>query len=209
MKKEIKNIFLAGLAVVIPIGLTIYILFFLIAMMDDLLQVIPVAYQPDTLLHFHIPGLGAIALVIIILISGLLVRSYVGNKMVSWGEGLVERIPVVKNLYHPIKQIVDSMFAKRSRSFKKVVLVEFPRKGLYAPGFITGAAVGEIEEKIGKKCVGVFVPTTPNPTSGYLIICPEDELIPLQMTVEEAFTFIVSVGIVAPHAEKINQVQRA
>jgi uncharacterized membrane protein len=198
LKKKLKQIFLTGLAVTIPIGLTLYILFFLIDIMDGLLKIIPVRYHPDTLLGIHIPGLGIIVTLALITIAGLVTTSYVGYKIVQSGEDLVDRIPFVRNIYQAIKKISDSMFMDKRSSFKKVVLVEFPRKGVYTIGFVTGVPSGEIRKKAGQNCISVFLPTTPNPTSGYLIIVPEDELVPMDMSVEEALTFIISVGIVTP-----------
>jgi uncharacterized membrane protein len=198
LKKKLKQIFITGLAVTIPIGLTLYILFFLIDIMDGLLKIIPVRYHPDTLLGIHIPGLGIIVTLALITIAGLVTTSYVGYKIVQSGEDLVDRIPFVRNIYQAIKKISDSMFMDKRSSFKKVVLVEFPRKGVYTIGFVTGVPSGEIRKKAGQNCISVFLPTTPNPTSGYLIIVPEDELVPMDMSVEEALTYIISVGIVSP-----------
>jgi len=198
LKKKLKQIFLTGLAVTIPIGLTLYILFFLIDIMDGLLKIIPTRYHPDTLLGIHIPGLGTIATVILIFICGLVTASYVGNRIVQSGEDLVYRIPFVRSIYQAIKRFSDTMFMDQRSSFKKVVLVEFPRKGLYTIGFETGIPSPEIQKKIGQKCISVFLPTTPNPTSGYLVVVPEDELVEMDMSVEEALTFIISVGIVTP-----------
>ena len=198
MKKKLKQIFLTGLAVIIPIGLTLYILFFLIDIMDGLLKIMPAKYHPDALIGIHIPGLGIIVTVVLIFICGLIMTSYIGNKIVQSGEDLVDRIPFVRNIYQAIKRLSDSMFTDRSSSFKRVVLAEFPRKGIYTIGFVTGIPNSEIRDKAGLNCISVFFPTTPNPTSGYLIIIPEDELVPMKMSVEEALTFIISVGIVSP-----------
>lgn len=198
MKKKLKQIFLTGLAVTIPIGLTLYILFFLIDIMDSLLKIIPLRYHPDTLLGIHIPGLGAIVTVILIFICGLVTASYVGNKIVQSGEDLLYRIPFVRNIYQAIKRFSDTMVMDRRSSFKRVVLVEFPRKGLYTIGFVTGKPNLEFNKGRGQDYISVFLPTTPNPTSGYLVIVSEDELVEVQMSVEEALTYIISVGIVTP-----------
>lgn len=198
LKKRLKQIFITGLAVIIPVGLTLYILFFLIDMMDGLLKIMPVKYHPDTFIGIHIPGLGIIVTVVLILICGLVTTSYIGNKIVRSGEDLVNRIPFVRSIYQATKRLSDSMFTDRSSSFKRVVLAEFPRKGIYAIGFVTGVPTSEIREKAGQNCISVFLPTTPNPTSGYLIFLPENELVPIDMSVEEALTFIISVGIVSP-----------
>ena len=198
MKKKLKQIFLTGLAVTVPIGLTLYILFFLIDIMDSLLKIIPVRYHPDTLLGVHIPGLGTIATVILIFICGLITTSYVGNKIVQSGEDLLYRIPFVRNIYQAIKRFSDTMVMDRKSSFKRVVLVEFPRKSVYTIGFVTGKPDLEFRKDPGENYVSVFLPTTPNPTSGYLIIVPEGELLEVHMSVEEALTYIISVGIVTP-----------
>jgi uncharacterized membrane protein len=200
LKPNLKNIFLTGLAVMIPIGLTLYTLIFLIGMMDGLLTIIPQRYHPDTLLGFHIPGLGIIVTVVLIFICGLMTKSIIGNKIVRYSEGLLDKIPVVRSIHLAIKKIVDSMFMYRNRSFRKVVLVEVPRKGAYTVAFVTGTPSEEIQAKIGRRCVSVYVPTTPNPTSGYFIIFPEEKVVPLEMSAEEAFTLIISGGIVNPPA---------
>lgn len=196
MKNKFKKIFITGLAVIIPIGLTIYVLFFLIDMMDNLLKIIPAKYQPEALFGIHIPGMGVIITVFLIFVSGLIARSYFGYKIVSSGEDLVNRIPFVRNIYQSIKQVSDSMFTNRRSSFKRVVLVEFPRKGIFTVGFVTGAPGPAIRSKSGQDCISVFLPTTPNPTSGYLVILPENDVIHVDMSIEEALTYIISVGIV-------------
>jgi len=195
---NLKNIFLTGLAVIVPVGLTLYILVFLIGMMDGLLTFIPRQYHPDILIGFHIPGFGIIVTIMLIFICGLMTKSIVGNRIVLYGEGLLDRIPIVRSIHMAIKKIVDSMVLYRSRSFKKVVLVEFPRKGAYTLAFVTGEPANEIHAKTGQQCVSVYVPTTPNPTSGYFIIFPEHEVVQLDMSVEDAFTLIISGGIVNP-----------
>ena len=200
LKKRMKRIFLTGLAVVIPAGLTIYILSLIIGMMDNLLKVIPAQYQPDNLLNVHIPGLGVIVTVILIFVCGLVTTSYLGNRLVRFGEHLVGKIPFVRSVYQAIKRIADSLFMDKARSFKKVVLVEYPRRGVYGVGFVTGTPNGEIQKTIGQKspCVGVFMPLALTPTTGFFIMVPRNELIELRMTVEEAFTLIISAGIVTP-----------
>jgi uncharacterized membrane protein len=195
---NLKNIFLTGLAVIVPLGLTLYILVFLIGMMDGLLTIIPRQYHPDTLIGFHIPGFGIIVTVLLIFISGLMTKSIVGSTIVRYTEGLLDKIPIVRSIHMAIKKIVDSMVIYRSRSFKKVVLVEFPRKGAYTVAFVTGEPANEIHARTGQRFISVYVPTTPNPTSGYFIMFPEQEIVHLDMSVEDAFTLIISGGIVNP-----------
>ncbi len=184
-----------------PVGLTIYIFFFLIDIMDGLLLIIPEKYQPDNLLHFHLPGLGAIATVILIFFCGLVTKSYLGNRVVRLGEGMLERIPFVRSIYQAMKKIADTMFMDRTASFKKVVLFQFPNKDTYSVGFVTGSPDGEFNAKIdaqGVRYLSVFMPTAPNPTTGLYMIMPERDLTYLDMSVEEAFTLIISAGIVTP-----------
>lgn len=194
------RIFLTGLAVVIPVGLTIYILFFIIDMMDNLLQVIPAEFQPDTLFNHHIPGLGVIITVILIFICGLLTTSYFGNRLVAFGERIVGKIPFVRSLYQAIKRIAEALFMDKAQSFKKVVIVEYPRRGVYSIGFITGTPNGDIQRSLGQKghCVGVYIPCALTPTTGVFVMVSSDELIEVGMSVEEAFTLIISAGIVTP-----------
>lgn len=198
MRRKIKNIFLTGLAVVVPIGVTIYILFFLIAMMDGILALIPAAIHPEKMLGFRVPGLGVIFTIILIFFVGLITKSWIGNKIVNLGEMFFGRIPVVRSIYQGTKQLVDALFSAKAGSFKKVVLFEYPRKGVYTVGFVTGRARGEIEENTGERFLNVFVPTTPNPTSGYYLMVPERDVINTDMTVEGAFKLVISGGLVHP-----------
>jgi len=199
MKKKIKSTFLAGIAGIIPIMLTAYILFSLMKMMDNLLKIIPAEFQPDELLPFHIPGLGVIITLILIFVIGLIIKSYIGNKLVVLGEWFVGKIPFVRGIYQALKQLVDAIFSDKSQSFKKVVLIEYPRRGMYALAFVTSETSGEAQDRTDQKCVNLFIPTTPNPTSGFYIIVPEDDLKHMDMTVEEAFKLIISGGIVSPN----------
>ncbi|MHB8769770.1 MAG: DUF502 domain-containing protein [Syntrophales bacterium] len=195
-----KRIFLTGLAVVIPAGLTIYILFFIIDVMDSLLRVIPDSFHPDQLFQLHIPGLGVIVTVLLIFCCGLVTTSYLGNRLFRFGERIVGKIPFVRSLYQAIKRIAESLFMDKAQSFKKVVICEYPRRGVYSIGFITGTPNGEIQKSMrgNSPCVGVYIPCALTPTTGVFVLIPRDELIEVGMTVEEAFTLIISAGIVTP-----------
>ncbi|OPY13356.1 MAG: hypothetical protein A4E69_01700 [Syntrophus sp. PtaB.Bin138] len=196
--KKLRGIFLTGLAVTVPLGLTIYILSFLVRMMDSLLDIIPRPYQPGTLLGMHIPGLGMIVTLAVIFVCGLLTQSYLGTKLVTFGESLLDKIPVVRSIYQATKQIFEHLFINKNQSFKKVVLVEFPRKGVYSLGFVTGITGQEFSSRTGEEALHIFIPKTPNPTAGFFIMARSDDLIELDMTVEAAFTLIISGGIVTP-----------
>lgn len=197
VKKKLKRIFLTGLVVVIPGALTLYILLIIIGLMDRLLLIIPEVYQPDNLLGIHIPGLGVIVTILLIFFCGLITTSYLGNRMVRLGERFVGRIPLVRTIYQALKQIADSLFMDRAKSFKKVVMVEYPCRGTYSIGFITGTPNGDVQEKLGS-CVGVYFPHALTPTTGIFAIIPKNKIIEVDMSVEEAFTLIISGGIVTP-----------
>ncbi|MEE8299736.1 MAG: DUF502 domain-containing protein [Desulfatiglandales bacterium] len=201
LRTDIKNYFLTGLLVILPIFITVYVILFLIRGMDAILKFIPVKYLPDTYLPFHIPGLGLIFVVILVFAVGLLARNIVGRKIVRLGENIVERIPLVRILYAGVKQLLETIFLQKTDAFKRVALVEYPRRGTYVIGFITGESKGEVQDKTDKNMINVFIPTTPNPTSGFYMLVPDDELVVLNMSVEDAFKLIISGGIVSPPKE--------
>ncbi len=194
----IKRNFLAGLLVLLPISLTIYVIVFLFKLVDRFLDYLPTKYNPQTYLPFHIPGLGFILLVFIIFFIGLLARNYIGHKLVDMWEQLVGRIPFIRSIYIATKQLAETIFIKTNTNLKRVVLVEYPRKGLYVLGFTTGITKGEIQDKTHKKVINVFIPTTPNPTSGFYLLVPEEDLKYLEMAVEDAFKLLISGGIITP-----------
>ena len=198
LRTSLKNYFLTGLLVILPVFVTAYVIWFLIRIMDVVLKYIPAKYLPDTYLPFHIPGLGLILVVIIILAVGVLFRNLAGRKVVGFWENMVDRIPLVRIIYSGVKQLLESFFLQKNDAFKRVALLEYPRRGTYVIGFITGESKGEVQSKTSKNMMNVFVPTTPNPTSGFYILIPEDELIILNMTVEDAFKLIISGGIFSP-----------
>ena len=200
MNKRIKNIFLTGLAVTIPIGLTLYILFFIISIMDDLLKIIPHRLHPETVLGFSIPGLGIISTAFLIFFVGLITQSYLGSIALKASERFFTRIPVVRQLYTAIKQIFNSLFIDKGRGFRSVVLVEFPRKGMYSIGFLT-SSMGNTYPQLSdaEHRVGVYIPFALAPYTGMLVVVCQDEVIKLDMTIEEAFTLIISAGVVPPN----------
>lgn len=199
LKAFLKTYLLTGLIVVVPITITIYIIQALVRAMDDFLTFIPRAYYPDTLMGFHLPGLGLVLVTIMVFLVGLLTHSYVGTKLVHWWDAVVGRIPVVRNIYQAIKQLTEALFSNTGNHFKQVVMVEFPRPGLYSIGFVAGPVKGEIQTRSGEPLMHIFIPCTPNPTTGYYILVPEKDLVFLKMTVEEAFKMIISSGLVSPN----------
>jgi uncharacterized membrane protein len=197
-----KNI-LAGILVVAPVALTLYVVVMLLRWIDALVgAVLPERYQQQFDLFYHIPGMGLVIALIFLVLIGAIARSVLGQMLVQMGESMLSRIPIMRGLYGAFKQIFHTMLTNTSEAFRKVVLVEFPRRDAWTLGFVTGTTMGEAEEKLKHPTVNVFVPTTPNPTSGFLLIVPQSDLLPLDMTVEQGIKMVVSGGIITPPAKK-------
>jgi len=209
MKAAIKKYILTGLLILLPLFLTGWVLMTLFNWTDHILNLIPRAYRPEELLGFPIPGLGLILTVAVIFVIGGLVANVIGRKLVATGEKILEKIPFLRWFYFSSKQIIEAVFISSQDSFRRAVLLEYPRKGIYSIGFITGESTGKLEEKVPQSFT-VFIPTTPNPTSGYLLIVPEEQTIPLSWTVDEAFRVIISAGVIMPgEEEKIPKLKEA
>ncbi|MEW6327351.1 MAG: DUF502 domain-containing protein [Thermodesulfobacteriota bacterium] len=170
----------------------------MINFIDSIVDILPDKFNPDNYLHFHVPGLGIIYTVIIALIAGLLVRNYIGKKALGYWEMIVAKIPLVRVLYGALRQVSEAIFVKGDTQFKKVALVEYPRRGIYSLGFITGKAGDKLSADTHTQMIGVFVPTTPNPTSGFYLMVPEEDIINVDISIEDAFKLILSVGMVSP-----------
>jgi uncharacterized membrane protein len=166
--------------------------------MDKTLAVLPRQYQPDELLGFHIPGLGVILTFLVLFITGMLAANFVGRYVVGGWESLMDRIPIVRSVYSAAKNFAEIVFSDSSESFKKVLLIEYPRKGLYSLAFQTSSELGEVQGRTGEDIVCCFVPTTPNPTSGIVIMVPRKDITVLDMDVDEALKMIISLGVVVP-----------
>lgn len=198
VKRFLKANLLAGILFLTPIMATFFFLRIFFNWVDELLNFLPARFRPENFLPFPVPGLGLILLFGVLLLTGFLVRNYLGRKLVYTWDRIIETIPLVNKLYLALKQLVDTIFNRSPQDFKRVVLVEFPRKDIYVLGFVTGVATGEIQLKTQRKVINVFVPTTPNPTSGFFLMVPEESLIHMDMSVEEAFKLLVSGGILSP-----------
>ncbi len=198
MTKGLKGYFITGLLVVVPLYISIYVLSLIVGFMDNVLGLLPAFVHPDTYLPFHIPGLGVIFTVGVILLAGLLTRNIFGKALVSFGERLISKIPLLRMVYNSTKQFLETFFSEEHVGFKHVVLVEFPRSGAYSVGFQTGRPKGSLKEKTSADSVSVFVPTTPNPTTGFYIVVKESEVIPIDLSVEDAFKIIMTAGMVMP-----------
>ena len=196
LKARIRDYFIAGLVAVIPITFTWWVITIMLKKADQVLQFLPDRYNPSTYMPFPLPGLGAILVIITILIIGVLVKNYVGFKVMGFGENLLCRIPIVRPLYSAVKQLLTALFSP-GQDFKRVVLVEYPRKGIWCLAFVTGVSYGELQEVTARKVINVFLPTTPNPTSGFYLLVPEEDAIPLKMDVESAFKLLISGGLVS------------
>ena len=197
-----RRYLIAGLLVWVPLGVTFLVVRAVVGFLDRFLYFLPAAYQPDNLLGFHIPGLGVILATLFVLATGMIVANLLGKRIVAGWESLLSRIPIVRNLYAGVKQIMEAVLATDGQSFRKVVLIEYPRKGLWGLAFLTSSELGEVQEKTVSNIVSVFVPTTPNPTSGFVIMVPKTDVIELDMTVEEGLKMIISMGVVVPASEK-------
>ena len=198
IKDRVRGHFFAGRLIILPLGITVYVITALLKVMDHVLDIIPPPLHPQTYLPFPVPGLGLILSLLLVILTGMLAKNYIGRRVVDFGEYLLSKIPLVRPIYSAMKQITQAMFGETQAAFKRVVLVEFPRQGIYALGFVTGAAAGEIEDRTARKLVSVFLPTTPNPTSGFYLMVPEKETVALSMSVEDAFKLLISAGIAAP-----------
>ncbi len=198
----LRKYLLAGLLVWLPLGVTLLVIKALIDLMDRVLVLVPDQYQPEALFGFHIPGLGVVLSLVVLFTTGVVVANLFGKRLVAMGEALVARIPVVSIIYSAVKQVAETVFSNKGKSFRKVLLIEYPRKGVWAIAFYTGSAVGEIQEKTSKEVVNVFLPTTPNPTSGFLLMVAREDIIELDMPVDEGIKLIMSLGVIVPESKK-------
>ena len=199
----LRQYLIAGLLVWLPILVTVLIIKFLIDLMDTTLLLLPSAIQPENLLGFNIPGLGVVLSAVVLLSTGMVVTNLMGRNMVSLWERLLMRIPLVRPIYSAAKQLSETLLSGSGKSFRKVVLVEYPRPGLWTLAFLTGDGVSEVIEKTGRDLVNIYVPTTPNPTSGFFLMVPSKDLIELNMSVDAGIKLILSAGVVGPDDKKI------
>ena len=193
----IRVAFIAGILVVVPLGATIWVLGFVMGFLESTVRLLPEAIQPETLIGRPIPGLGILLTVTTVLLAGALTRNFFGQRIIEFYEAVLLRVPIVSSVYQGVKQLMEALFSGREGQFRQVVLVEWPRRGVYAIAFHTGEAFLS-EDDPDQELVNVFLPTTPNPTSGFYLMLPRSEIRPLDLSVEEAFKLIMSAGIVAP-----------
>jgi len=196
---RLRTYFFAGVLVTAPIGITLYLAWLIIDFIDNrVTPLIPARYNPETYLPFSIPGLGLIVAAIVLTVIGAFTAGLVGRWLVGLSERLMARMPVIRNVHSALKQILETVLAQQSKAFRQVVLIEYPRRGIWAIGFLTGDTVGEVQNLTEDETVNVFLPTTPNPTSGFLLFLPRQDCHVLSMSVEEGIKMVVSGGIVTP-----------
>ena len=187
-----------GLLVIVPGVITAWVLSWIVSTLDQTLAILPGSWQPDKLLGFHIPGFGVLLTLSILLVVGALASNFAGRKLVEWGGRLVSRIPVVRSIYSSVKQVSDTLFSESGNAFRTAVLVQWPREGVWTVAFITGAPSGEVAAYLRDEYVSVYVPTTPNPTGGYFVLMRRSDCIELDMSIDAALKYIVSMGVVSP-----------
>lgn len=194
----IKRYFITGLLIWVPLVITGWVLSLIISTLDQSLRLLPTSIHPEALVGFAIPGAGAVLTLVMILLTGLLAANFIGQKLVVWWEKLLARIPVVNSVYNSVKQVSDTLFSPNGNAFRKALLVQYPRQGSWTVAFLTGAPGGDIINHLEGEHVSVYVPTTPNPTSGFFLMMPTKDVVELDMTVDEALKYIISMGVVAP-----------
>ncbi len=200
----------SGLLVLVPLVITLWVLDWVVSTLDQTLSILPDSWHPDHLFGFHIPGLGVIFALLVVLSIGALASNIIGNQLVNWWHALLHRIPVVRSIYSGVKQVSDTLFSEKGNAFRKAILVPWPHEGMWTIGFLTGAPGGEVLQQLqaqpgcaaNEEFCSVFVPTTPNPTGGYFVMVRARDCVELQMSVDEALTYIVSMGVIVPGGPK-------
>lgn len=193
-----KKYFITGLLVLVPLLITVWVISTLIHTMDQSLLLLPEAWHPKKLFGFDVPGLGALLTLVIIFVTGLVATNIFGQQIIVWWEKLLSRVPVVKSIYSSVKQVSDTLFSDSGNAFRKALLVQYPRQGSWTIAFLTGVPGGDVSNHLLGDYVSIYVPTTPNPTSGFFLMVPRADVIELDMSVDQALKYIISMGVVAP-----------
>ena len=193
-----RKYFITGLLILVPLGITIWVLNAIISMMDQSLLLLPAQWQPEALFGFKIKGLGAVLTVVVIFVTGLLTKNFIGNYVVQLWEAILTHIPIVSSIYSSLKQVSDTLFSSSGNAFSKALLIQYPREGVWTIAFLTGTPGGDVAKHLPGDYLSVYVPTTPNPTSGYFLMIPKKDAIELDMSVDTALKYVVSMGVVAP-----------
>ena len=198
MMATLRKYVIAGLLVWLPLAATVIIIKLVIDLLDKIILFLPLEYRPEALFGFSIPGFGLILAIGVLLLTGMLATNLLGRQIVSLWEAILSRIPIVRSIYNAVKQIASTVLTSKGKSFRKVVMAEYPRKGIWSIGFLTNDDVAINCEGIEDHMLAVFLPTTPNPTSGFILLFPKQDIIELDMSVEDGFKFIISIGVVVP-----------
>ncbi len=193
-----RKYFITGLLILVPLAITLWVLHAIISTMDQSLLLLPVEWRPEKLVGFQVLGIGTVLTLLIIFVTGLLAQNFIGNYVIKAWESLLQRIPIVSSIYSSVKQVSDTLFSSSGNAFRKAVLIEYPRRDCWTIGFLTGIPGGDVVNHLKGEFVSVYVPTTPNPTSGFFLMLPKEQAIELDMSVDAALKYIVSMGVVAP-----------
>jgi uncharacterized membrane protein len=197
-KSPIRRYFITGLVVWVPLVITVWVLTLLVGTMDQTLLLLPAALRPEHWLGIYIPGMGVVLTVLVVFLTGLFTANIIGQRLVRIGERLLARIPIVNSIYNGVKQVSDTLFSPGGQAFRKAVLVQWPSPGMWTIAFLTGTPGGDVVNHLQGDYVSIYVPTTPNPTGGYFVMVPRSAVIELDMSIDEALKYIVSMGVVAP-----------
>jgi uncharacterized membrane protein len=198
MMANLRKYFISGLLVWLPIWVTLLALKFLVDLLSKSLLLLPPQYQPDVLLGFHIPGIGVLITLVVIFVTGLFVTNIIGKRLVDFGDAIMSRIPLVRTIYTGVKQVTQTLFTPGGQSFRKVLLVEFPSPGVWSIAFQTGEVGENVQGMQGEPMIAYFIPTTPNPTSGFLMMAPPSKVRELDISVDQALKFVISLGVMQP-----------
>jgi uncharacterized membrane protein len=202
LKTPIRRYFITGLLVWVPIVITVWVLSILVGMMDQTLRLLPPALRPEHWLGVNIPGMGVILTLLVVFLTGLLTTNILGQRLVRFWDSLLARIPVVNSIYNGVKQVSDTLFSPSGQAFRKALLVQWPSPGMWTIAFMTGAPGGDVVNHLQGDYISIYVPTTPNPTGGYFVMMPRESVIELDMSVDEALKYIISMGVVAPGSRR-------
>jgi len=197
-----KRYFITGLLVLVPLAITIWVLKTLIGLMDQSLLLLPISWRPLAQTGYDIPGIGALLTLFIVFVTGMIATNFFGKRIIMFWEALLARVPVVKSIYYSVKQVSDTLFSDSGQAFRKALLVQYPREGSWTIAFMTGHPGGDVANYLKGEYVSVYVPTTPNPTSGFFLMMPKADVIELDMSVDEALKYIISMGVVSPTTAK-------
>jgi uncharacterized membrane protein len=200
----IKRYFITGLLIWVPLVITLWVLNLLVSTMDQTLHLLPAEFRTERWIGMHIPGMGVLLALLVVFLTGLLAANIIGQRLVVFWEGVLARIPVVNSIYKGVKQVSDTLFSPTGQAFRKALLVQYPRQGAWTIAFQTGTPGGDVANHLEGDFVSVYVPTTPNPTSGFFLMMPRDDVIELDMSVDEALKYIISMGVVAPGGNNRN-----